>query len=163
MRKTEGIQLTVTDDSSFLSPYSTAGKPVVSSDVSDFLENAAKATHPKNSLRLIISGDCIDEKEKIAYEDAVRNTYEQKLAEERRELKRKTVVSGIFALIGIIALAFTFLAESLGIKEVWKECIDIFAWVFVWEAVDLFFIERGAISLRLKRYANFANAEIVFK
>lgn len=162
MLKTEEIQLTVTDDSSFLSPYSTAGKPVISPDVSDFLENAAKATHPKNALRLIISGDCIDEKEKIAYDEAVRNTYAQKLAEERRELKRKTAVAGIFAIIGIIALAFMFLAESMGIKEVWKECIDIFAWVFIWEAVDLFFIERAAISLRLKRYKNFARAEIVF-
>lgn len=163
MLKTEEIQLTVTDDSSFLSPYSTAGKPVISPDVSDFLENAAKATHPKNALRLVISGDCIDEEEKLAYKDAIKNTYQQKLAEERRELKRKNVVAAIFAMIGIIALAFMFIAESVGIGEVWKECIDIFAWVFVWEAVDLFFIERGAISLRLKRYANFVNAEIVFK
>lgn len=162
MQTTEEIVLTVADDAGFLSPYSTAGKPVVSSEVSEFLDNDAKAIRPKNALRLKICGDCIDEIEKVKYAEAIKNSYEQKLAEEKRELKKKTITSAIFAVIGIIALIFMLASEKIGISEVWKECIDIFAWVFIWEAVDLFFIERAAISLRLKRYKNFARAEIVF-
>ena len=44
-------------------------------------------------------------------------------------------------LVGVAALGSMFFAESFGVKQLWIECIDIFAWVFIWEAVDLQFIE----------------------
>ena len=46
---------------------------------------------------------------------------------------------------------FPYLAEKMGVSGIWIECMDIFAWVFVWEAVDLFFIERGMLRLKKKR------------
>ncbi len=55
-----------------------------------------------------------------------------------------------------------FLLSAKNVGEVWKECIDIFAWVFLWEAVDQFFIERGAIMLRRKRFKNFLEMEVSY-
>lgn len=157
------IDMTVTDDGNFLSPYSEDGQPVISSEVADFLENAAKAYRPKDSLIVNIHGDCIDDCEKIKYASAIKNYYALKKKEEERELRRKVLASIIFAVIGIIALAVMFIVSDFNVNEVWKECIDIFAWVFVWEAVDLFFIERGAIVVRRKRCENFIEAEIRFE
>ncbi len=69
------IDMTVTDDGNFLSPYSEDGKPVISSEVADFLENAAKAYRPKDTLVVSIHGDCIDDCEKKKYAAAIKNYY----------------------------------------------------------------------------------------
>lgn len=161
--KTGVINLSVSNDDGFLSPYSSEGKPVISSEVAEFLENAVKAHSPKEKLILNVKGDCIDENERVQYAAAIKNYYSLKLKDEERERKNKTVVAAIFAFIGIIALAFMFYISERDVGEVWKECIDIFAWVFLWEAVDQFFIERGAVKVRRKRYQNFAEMEIRFE
>ena len=44
-----------------------------------------------------------------------------------------------------------FVLSELGAGAVWTECVDIFAWVFLWEAVDQFFIERKGVLLKMKR------------
>lgn len=157
------INLNVSNDDGFLSPYSFEGTPVISSEVADFLENAVKAHSPKEKLILNVKGDCIDENERVQYAAAIKNYYSLKLKEEERERKNRTKVAAIFALIGIIALAFMFYLSEREVSEIWKECIDIFAWVFLWEAVDQFFIERGAVKIRRKRYLNFAEMEIRFE
>ena len=106
---------------------------------------------------------CIDESEKSAYGDAIRNYFSLKLAETERDIKRKGFVSLIFAIIGVVALIFMIIYESFVNNAVWTECIDIFAWVFLWEAVDQFFIERSGLLLKRKRFENFVNMSIEFK
>lgn len=157
------LNLNITDDSDFLSPYSPSEKPLVSSDVADFLENSARAFHPRAKINLTITGRCIDESEKSAYGDAIRNYFSLKLAETERDIKRKGFVSLIFAFIGVVALIFMIIYESFVNNAVWTECVDIFAWVFLWEAVDQFFIERSGLLLKRKRFENFVNMSIEFK
>ena len=157
------LNLNITDDSDFLSPYSPSEKPLVSSDVADFLENSARAFHPRAKINLTITGRCIDESEKSVYGDAIRNYFSLKLAETERDIKRKGLMSLIFAIVGVVALVFMIIYESFVNNAVWTECVDIFAWVFLWEAVDQFFIERSGLLLKRKRFENFVNMSIEFK
>ena len=55
-----------------------------------------------------------------------------------------------------------FVLSGLGAGAVWTECVDIFAWVFLWEAVDQFLIERKGVLLKMKRYYAFMNSRITF-
>lgn len=157
------INMTVNDDSDFLSPYAETGKPVISSEVAEFLENSANAFHPKEKITLVIHSDCIDEEERGVYGQAIRNYFSLGCRDVERSMKRKTVISAWFSVVGIIALAFMFFIGRLGINDLWVECVDIFAWVFIWEAVDQFFIERGGLLLRKNRLDNFVNMEILFR
>ena len=157
------LNLNITDDSDFLSPYSPSETPLVSSEVADFLENSARAFHPRAKVDLTITGRCIDESEKSVYGDAIRNYFSLKLAETERDIKRKGLVSLIFAIVGVVALVFMIIYESFVNNAVWTECVDIFAWVFLWEAVDQFFIERSGLLLKRKRFENFVNMSIKFK
>lgn len=157
------LNLNITDDSDFLSPYSPSEKPLVSSDVADFLENSARAFHPRAKINLTITGRCIDESEKSVYGDAIRNYFSLKLAETERDIKRKGLMSLIFAIVGVVALVFMIIYESFVNNAVWTECVDIFAWVFLWEAVDQFFIERSGLLLKRKRFENFVNMSVEFK
>lgn len=157
------IDMSVNDDSSFLSLYAETGKPIISSEVAGFLENAANAFHPKEKIVLTIHSTCIDENEKPVYDNAIRNYFKLRQKDVNRDMKRKTVIAIWFSIVGIVALAFMFLIGRQGINDLWVECVDIFAWVFLWEAVDQFFIERSGLLLKKKRLDNFINMEIIFK
>lgn len=159
---TNYINMTVNDDQNFLSPYCESGMPVISSEVADFLINGANAFHPTEKLVLNVTSDCVDENEKIQYSSAIKNYFALKLNDVQRDLKRKTLISVVFTLIGIIALAFMFVCDARNVATLWIECIDIFAWVFLWEAVDQFFIERNGLLLLRKRYINLIEMPINF-
>ena len=50
--------------------------------------------------------------------------------------------------------------HSLYERKVISEFIDIFAWVFIWEAVDQFFIEKNALIIQKKRLTHFTTMTI---
>ena len=137
------INLHVRDDSDFLSPYAEEGKPIISTEIADFLEKTIRAYN-----------------EKIQYQKAIRNYFSLELEDNIREMKRISIKALIFTIIGVITLAFMFVLDHIGVNSLWIEVIDIFAWVFLWEAVDLFFIERSHLLVRAKRLQNFIQMQI---
>lgn len=156
--------MTVLDDSDFLSPYSETDTPVISGEVAEFLANGANAAHIKDSLELHLHSNCVGTDKQTRYEQAIRNYFSLKLTAVQRELKRNNVVSLIFAIIGIVGLAFMIICDQLlNMQAIWVECIDIFAWVFLWEAVDQFFIERRKLKFNCKRVQALAEMPILFK
>lgn len=161
---THTINMHVSNDDNFLSPYSMGEEPVISQEVAEFLENTVRAMPSKEGFSLNIKGDCIDENEKQKYSLAIKNYYTLKFKDAERESRKKTIVSMAFTLIGVIALAIMIiLSNHDNIGEVWTECIDIFAWVFLWEAVDLFFMERGTIAVKRRIYKKFMQSTITFE
>lgn len=154
------INLHVRDDSDFLSPYAEEGKPIISTEIADFLEKTIRAYHPKCPVILNIHSTCIDDNEKIQYQKAIRNYFSLELEDNIREMKRISIKALIFTIIGVIILAFMFVLDHIGVNSLWIEVIDIFAWVFLWEAVDLFFIERSHLLVRAKRLQNFIQMQI---
>lgn len=161
--KKSTINMYVGDDDNFLSVYSLEGKPVISQEIADFIENSAKEFHPKDKLILNIYSSCIDNEEQKIYPKAIKNYFDLQIKDCDFELKRKTFIGALFSLIGVMALAFMIILSNRETKELWVECIDIFAWVFLWEAVDQLFIERGALVRKRKRFVSFFNMEIYFK
>lgn len=158
------INMTVLDDSNFLSPYSEINTPVISNEVADFLENGANVAHPNEKLELNVYSNCIDDGKKDKYDRAIRNYFKLKLTAEHRNLKRNGIIALLFAIVGLVALAFMIICDQvLEMKAIWVECIDIFAWVFLWEAVDQFFIERRKMMLNRLRLKSFIEMPINFK
>ena len=157
------ITMTVRDDTDFLSPYSVNAEEMISSEVAGFLSWSAQAFHPRTPISLQINSDCIDDQEKLVYCKAIRNYFDLQLVANRRDMRRNALMASAMLLVGIAGLASMFIAENLGIRQLWVECIDIFAWVFIWEAVDLFFIERGRLRLERQRLEAFMTMEIDYK
>ena len=154
------INMTVTNDDDFLSPYSPTASPIVSSDVAEFLENGANKFLPKQKMQLDVHSDCIDDNEKVIYDKAIRNYFSLKLDGMKQALSRNLIVSIVFTIIGIIGLAAMLLLDHFFDNAIWVEVVDIFAWVFVWEAVDQFFIERRKLQLDCKKYQAFVEMQI---
>ncbi len=156
------INITMLNDDEFLSPYSETSTPMISSEVANFLEGSAKAFSPNDQLILNIYSDCVDDDEKQLYPNAIKNYYSNQLKSLRMELKRNALIVILFTLIGVAGLTFMVLYSHFGKNAVWAECIDIFAWVFLWEAVDQLFIQRSLLHVKRKRVSAFCEATFNF-
>lgn len=161
-KKPASISLTVYDDSSFLSPYSSDNEEIISDEVAGFLENSAKQIKPTSSLKINIKSKTIAENEKPVYLRAIKNYYENESAEIKRNLKFNLIATLILFAISVVVLLVLFLVVAKFNIQVLTEIVTIMAWVFLWEAVDLFFIRRPLLRRELHRCENLKNSEIVF-
>ena len=156
------INMTVTNDDSFLSPYSPTETPVISAEVAEFLQTCAKPYKADSTLQLQIHSNSIDEKEKIVYSHAIRNYFNLQLEVTSEELRLTSLLSLIFACVGILGLVAIIVLDSFKVQSIWLECVDIFSWVFLWEAVDQMFIRRRQLQIKRKRMHAFVNISIHF-
>ena len=72
------VNMTVKDDSNFLSVFSSGQAPVISTEVADFIENNTHTIRSNEELTLRIYGNCIDEQEKVTYGSAIKEYYAEK-------------------------------------------------------------------------------------
>jgi hypothetical protein len=153
------INMTVKDDSNFLSVFSAHETPVISQDVADFLETAARSVRPNESLALYVKSDCIDDTEKQVYAQAIRQYYAEKYVSNKRELKKNNLFALILGIFGVLVLTVALLLDA----PVWAEVIDIAAWVFLWEAVDIVFFGMRRIKWDNQRYLSFVSMPIHYE
>ena len=156
------IEMTIHDDGEFLSPYSHGAAEVISGETADFIRDSALGLPPKEEFSLRIYSDCIDDDKKEIYREAIHTYFDRNFADTAREMHLNTIQAVIMFIIGVVALGVMIAGERLGWGEIWVECIDIFAWVFLWETVDVFCLERTALRRRAMRYLAFVNMNVTF-
>ena len=156
------IDMSVNNDDAFLSNYCSGDNPVISSEVSEFLENAYPHTKTSTPLTLKIKSDCIDENEKIVYENAIRNYYTDKYLENEHHLKRNFIVAFILGVVGLVVMALALILEGANESMLWVGFTDVIAWVFIWEFVDILFFENYVLRLNRIRYLSFVEMNIEF-
>ncbi|MDO4507930.1 MAG: hypothetical protein Q4B65_00860 [Candidatus Saccharibacteria bacterium] len=152
------INMVVNDDSGFLSKFSTHKTSVISPEVADFLENSAQRFSPKQRLHLQIEGDCVSENEKESYALAIKEYFSDEMAAIGRELRHYNMVAAILMAIGIVILA----ASIIFPERLWAAVLDIIAWVFIWEAVDIIAFRKRELRIRKFRCRAFVNMKIEY-
>ena len=65
--------------------------------------------------------------------------------------------------IGACFFALAIIMEHLQMQSVLLNVTDVVAWVFVWEAVDIYALQRTTLKINRKRALNLMNAKISFK
>ncbi len=157
------VNLNVLDDSDFLSPYGEDNDVLISSETASFIENSTKSIHHRKNLTLVLNSNVIDDKEKVVFEKGIKNYYENTFLEVKRDLKNNLLITLLLTLAGlvwfgaIIGIAYKFDFDLV------IEMISIAGWVFLWEAVDLFFFQRPKLKTQQLRAYALMNAKIVFK
>lgn len=157
------IEMTIIDPENFLSDY-WASAPVINSEAADFLDNAIRGIHARNypELFLEISADSLSTQQKQLFSDAIHNYYQNRLISEQHNMAHNTRSSILLFVIGTAILLVMFLLEGDGLQQWPAEILDIIGWVFVWEAVDEFWLERGKIRLRYHRWRVLSHIPIRF-
>ncbi len=157
------IDLRVLDDGEFLSPYSTAKHNIISEDVSDFIEHSMRGVPPEEAVHIRIYSNVITPEEQAEYTKAIHSHYADKYRDSCFEKKHLHRTAAIMTLVAVVALSF-----MIGFEVSWfrtaviSEIIDIFAWVFMWEAVDIFFLQRTMLRFKQQRYLRLADSVIEY-
>lgn len=154
------IEMTVKNDDDFLSPFSENETPVISQDVAEFIESSTNSL-PFDDLTIRIHSDCIDEEEKTVYQKAVKEYYLERYISNEKEIKRNYIIAVIMAFVGVLVLGVSI---YLGMNDrmLVAEVIDIFAWVFLWEAVDISILRNVALRIKRKRYLSYIGMKIEY-
>ncbi len=158
----EMIRMTVANDDGFLSPYALNSESVIASDVSEFLDYAIKGMPLKNDVHIEITGSTIDDGERVVYASALKNRYRSRVVDIDRQLKRNSAAAIWMTVVAALILALYVTLEILGANYILLEIIDIIAWVFMWEAADIFFLERSVLKIEQLRACRLYDAELTF-
>lgn len=156
------IDMRIEDDDDFLSPFSQNETPHIASDVAEFLESAIEAVPPSESLTLRLHSDCIDDKEKIVYEKAIKAYYTDKYFSNKRELMRNRILSLLFGIAGVLILTLSLFIGYKFDSAVWAEVVDIVAWVLLWETVDIAVFGNRTLRLEERKYLSFIDMKIEY-
>ena len=156
------INMTVKNDDGFLSQYSEDRTPMISEDVSTFIENSVSGLVPSESLTLRIHSDCIDDEEKAEYKNAIKEYYTKRDVSDKRELRRNTLIALLLAAAGIIALFAAIIVEIQTDSPIWTEVVDIIAWVLIWEAVDIMVFRNRELRVNCLRYLAFISMKVEY-
>lgn len=152
------INMIVKDDSGFLSPFSENESPSISSEVAEFLENETKTMLPRQLLTLRIKSNCIDDNEKVMYVKAINEYYTKTYIVNEKEIKKNNIISIILFSIGLIILTFAIAFPNV----IWSEVLDITAWVFLWETVDIMVFKNRYQKMQRYRYLSFLSMSIEY-
>lgn len=156
------VNMVVKDDADFLSVFSESETPVISNEVAEFIENRTMAIPPKEQLTLKIHSDCIDENEKKLYTVAIKEYYSEKYIANKRELKRNNLIVLLLTIAGVLALSLRIILEYTTKSLIWTEIIDIAAWVFLWEAVDISVFGNKALRFKNKHYLSYMSMNVEY-
>ncbi len=155
------IDLSINDNTSFLSPFSGETK-VIGSEVASYLDNAIKFVPHKLNISLHIKAQSLTEEDKVIYQQAIKNYYRNIIEQLNNELIFNLIVSISMCLIGIVVIAIMLILSSHGLNEIWDVVLEIIGWVFIWEGVDKLFFERRKLKIEINRAKQFKEANIIF-
>lgn len=155
-------KIRIRDDDEFLSSYSKGERCVISEDAAAFIERGLEPVSYNEQLILRISSNVITDDEEKEYTEAIHNYYSDRYESSRLEKRKLIVIAAIMAIVGVIALSVMIALEVADYNAVFTEAIDIFAWVFMWEAVDIFFLQCTLLYFKQKRYLALSDAKIEY-
>ncbi len=147
----------------FLSPLSPNGEPCITEEVAQFLEHSTKHLRPDYSLHFVFEGTSLSDEEKRIYTSAIHNYYHNEFTEIVRELQKNMAQTIIMVAVSAVIFALNIFLKNSGENQIIYNIIDIIAWVFAWEATDIFFLQRPSMRLRRLRLFNIIQSTISFE
>lgn len=156
------IPIHISDDSNFLSIFSTDSSPVISSETAEFLEHRLKHLRADTKLHFLFTGSTIDDQERILYDAAIRSYYHAEFIESFQDLRKNSRLTALMVAVAALLFALAVTLDALGAKLVILNMLDVVAWVFMWEAVDIFVFQRSAFKRRRMRALRIIKSVISF-
>lgn len=156
------VNVSVEEDDDFLSPYGDSENLVISEEMAGYLKNATNGIPVKDDLHFKIKCSDVNKHNENKFRKAIHNYYTNQFVEVERKLK-----SNAFSVLATFILALIFLAvwavlDHFKMVEVVTLIIEIVAWVFMWEAVDLLFFQRAQLRHKKHRILQLISAKVSF-
>jgi len=155
------IEVNVVDPEHLLSPYKE-DQEIINADTATFIDNLVKAAPKNKELHLKLSCKNYTPDKRDVYKRAVENYYVNEFAEIDRKLEHNLFMAILMLVLGVAGFALLY---AMNIWESpWILCtlMEIAAWVFVWETVDLLMIARLHLKMKQRKTLQIIFAEMTF-
>ena len=154
------IKVNVADDDSILAKYNDDGREIISEDMAEFVNNLVKSVpHNKDIVLDVKCHNYTKEKEK-RYKNAIVNYYMNEFADKDAKIKNNSVISLLLFIIGVVGFIGLYLLRLVDAYWLLQDIVEVTSWVFLWETVDVFFLNRGILKWKQKRYLKIIFADI---
>ena len=133
--------------------YSLNGSNVLDGEFVNFLETKADAIPLKYDLSLHFHVKKPDEIKEREIKYVLKESYEREIHSINRQLHNKTLFTLYMLLMGSLCFAIFVILTIFQAYFVFTAIAEIASWVFLWETVNNFFMQRRQLkALRMKKY-----------
>ncbi len=152
------INVKAENENAIFSEYNYDANEILNPDLENFLIEKARTVPNKSRLRVkIFTNDDVVESE---VERAYKNKFSKEFEECERSLKRNMLFALAMFIIGVLFIGFLILEMHIFENYILSIILEVAVWVFIWEAVDAFFLERSTIKRRRYQMARLYYAEL---
>ena len=127
----------------------------------EFVDKVFRLVKKKADLEIDITfPSAMKDEEKDKIEKLFKSHYAINIVKSNEEIKRHNIVSIILLFFGIIVYGAYGLLEYFKMDFIFQGVIEIASWVFIWEAVDMFFLSNFGSKLERIKNIKIFNAKI---
>ena len=156
------LDVKIDNDSQIFSDYAYNGDNL-SPELSNYLFEKAKHAYPipvkENFTIKIHTGNPNLRRAEIT--QCIHRHYHNEYDEEKRKLRYNARFTLVLTFLGLLALLLYFFADLFLGNFFLNEILDVAAWVFLWGAIEVFFLERQGIKRNCAILRRLAFAEVV--
>ncbi len=105
----------------------------------------------------------ISSEEKERVKKAFKAHYAQEVLRSKKQSFKNKILALVLLLVGAIFLIVDGILLALGNQFIFQNIIEIVAWVFIWEAANVFFFENASTRKEWVEYVLIFQSEIVLK
>lgn len=157
------IPIGLNDKASFFSPFCVKGDEELAPELFEYIMQQENKLSIREAVEICIFSDKIpSKKNRESMASALRGRFAEEIVQINTTLRRNIFFSIIFMLIGIMVegLAAYFAIAEITIPYLF---LDLFGWVFLWQALDNLVLVQMPDRIRRKRCRNLLRAEIRFR
>ena len=140
--------------------YDLDGENVLDKEFNDFLEAKADAIPLKKELALHFHVKNANESKREEIDKTIKNHYKRELRALNRKLHRNAMFTLYMVFMFLVFFAVYVPLVIFDVHFAVQFIVDIVAWVFLWEAVDQWFLHRREIKHEMLKKFRFIRADI---
>ena len=153
------INIKVENKSQIISNYSYDENDKLNKELSEFIIAKSKRTHLSKDIQLNFYSS--EKVEKSEIQSTINNHFHEEYIESKNELKRLNIFVIIMFALGVLTFSILVALYNKNFSNFYFEMVlEIAAWVFIWEGVDAFFLERPKIQGRTMQMKKLSLAEV---
>ena len=134
------------------SPYCYKGGDTLSSTLTEYLKQKSNAVPLSYDITIRFHVKHATEEKRKDIESAVKENYVNQIRAIDKRIQQTTIFSFWFILVGLIfTTTYLFIHEITPVFV--SYVLELFSWLFLWEGMDAFFLDRRSLQFgRLKSY-----------
>lgn len=140
--------------------YDLDGENVLDKEFDEFLETKADAIPLKQELALHFHVKNATENKRLEIDRTLKNHYKREVRALKRKLHRNAMFTLYMLFMFVLFFAIYIPLEIFEVHFSVVFVVDIVAWVFLWEAVDQWFLHRREIKHKMLKKFRFIRADI---